>query len=124
MEWWNYLIAGGAALIGFIVKWLLDKYGNKYAQAALQFLNDAIVISVTAVNQVYVDAIRAAKEDGVLTDEEKAAAKKMALEFIWSQIPAKFIDALKKMFGSEDVLASYVDKNIEAAVKDIKDGSL
>ena len=123
MNWWNILISAGGLVAGIVIKWAIDKIANKYADAALQFLDESIVVAVTAVNQVYVDAIKAANEDGVLTDEEKAAAKKMAWDFVWKQIPPKFIEALKKMFTDEK-LEAYVDANIEAAVSGVKDGSL
>lgn len=124
MEWWNILLSAAGVVAGIIIKWAVDKIANKYADAALEFLNEAILISVQAVNQVYVDAIKAANEDGVLTDEEKKQAKALAWDYVFKQIPPKFIDALKKMFGSDAALSGYVDAGIEAAVKDAKEGNL
>lgn len=121
MEWWNYVIAGAGVILGAVIKWLLDKYANKYAQAALDFLNDVIVTSVYAVNQVYVDEIKKGKEDGVLTDEEKKKAKDMAWDYVFKQIPPKFMDALKKLFGSAEALSAHVETNIEATVKEAKE---
>ena len=123
MEWWNILLSAAGVVAGILIKWAVDKIANKYADAALELLNDAIVISVAAVNQVYVDAIKSASEDGTLTDEEKKQAKAMAWDYIFKQLPPKFIEALKKMFGTE-ALNTYVDTGIEAAVKAAKEGSL
>ena len=120
MEWWNYVIAGAGVILGAVIKWLLDKYGNKYAKAALDFLNDIIVISVYAVNQIYVDEIKKGREDGTLTDEEKKKAKDMAWDYIFKQIPPKFLDALKKLFGSTEALSAHIETNIEATVQEAK----
>lgn len=121
MEWWNYLIAAGGVILGAVIKWLLDKYANKYAQAALDFLNDVIVTSVYAVNQVYVDAIKQKRKDGTLTPEEKKEAKDMAWDYVFKQIPPKFMDALKKLFGSAEALSAHIETNIEATVKEAKE---
>lgn len=120
MEWWNYVIAGAGVILGAVIKWLLDKYANKYAKAALDFLNDIIVISVYAVNQIYVDEIKKGREDGTLTDEEKKKAKDMAWDYIFKQIPPKFLDALKKLFGSTEALSAHIETNIEATVQEAK----
>jgi len=120
MEWWNYVIAGAGVILGAVIKWLLDKYGNKYAQAALEFLDGAIVTAVYAVNQVYVEGIKKGKEDGVLTDEEKKTAFNMAKDYIFKQIPPKFLDALKKLFGSTEALSAHIETNIEATVQEAK----
>ena len=124
MEWWNILLSAAGVVAGILIKWAVDKIANKYADAALEFLNEAIAIGVTAANQVYVDAIKAASEDGTLTDEEKRQAKSLAWDYVFKQLPPKFIEALKKMFGTAEALNTYVDTGIEAAVKAAKEGSL
>ena len=124
MEWWNYLIAGVAALVGFILKWLLDKYSNNMVQAALTFLNGAIPEAVYAVNQIYVDAIKAASEDGLLTDEEKKYAKQLCWDHIMAKIPPLFLAALQKLFATPGALNTHIDDGIEAAVKAAKIDSL
>jgi hypothetical protein len=124
MEWWNVLIAAGAAVAGIFIKWALDKFANKYADAALKFLDQVIVESVYAVNQVYVDAIKLASEDGTLTDEEKAEAKAKAWDYIFRQIPPKFLAALKELFGSAEALSTRIDVGIESAVKAAKEEGL
>lgn len=120
MEWWNIVLAAAGVILGAVIKWLLDKYGNKYAQAGLEFLNGAIVAAVYAVNQVYVDEIKKAREDGELTAEEKRHAFDMAKDYILKQIPPLFLKAVKKLFGGAENLNAYVDTQIEAAVKEAK----
>lgn len=124
MDFWNIIISALAVVAGIVIKWAIDKFANKYADAALEFLNEAIAIAVYAVNQVYVDAIKLGREDGTLTDEEKADAKAKAWDYVFKMIPPKFLAALQKMFGSPAALSSYVDAGIEAAVKEAKEGSL
>lgn len=120
MEWWNIVLAGAGVILGAVIKWLLDKYGNKYAQAGLEFLNGAIVAAVYAVNQVYVDEIKKAREDGILTPEEKRHAFDLAKDYVLKQIPPLFLAAVKKLFGGAENLNAYVDTQIEAAVKEAK----
>jgi len=120
MEWWNYVIAGAGVILGAVIKWLLDKYGNKYAQAALEFLDGAIVTAVYAVNQVYVEGIKKGREDGTLTDEEKKTAFNMAKDYILKQIPPLFLAAVKKLFGGAEALNAYVETKVEAVVQEAK----
>lgn len=85
-----------AALITALVALLTwgMKKGLAYLDAKTKFLDgesqaktkehvkaeiiDAVVVSVSATAQCYVDAIKAAKADGKLTDEEKAEARAQA----------------------------------------------
>lgn len=124
MEWWNYLIIVAGAVLAYVIKWLMDKYGNVWVQRGLEFLDYVIVQSVLTVNQIYVDERKKALEDGVWTDEEKATAKKMCLDWIWAQVPKKILDLLTKWFGSKEKMEAYVSSGIEAAVRDAKEGNL
>lgn len=117
---WSIVFAAVAALLGYAIKWLLEKYSNKYIQAALEFLDQAIVTAVYAVNQVYVDEIKKARADGELTDEEKKHAFDLAWDYVKKQIPPLFMAALKKLFGGDAGVSSYVETKIEAVVKEAK----
>lgn len=124
MEWWNYLIVIAGAVLGYIVKWLLEKYANVWAQRGLEFLDVVIIQSVLTVNQIYVDERKKGLEDGTWTDEERLNAKKMCFDWIWAQVPKKVMDLLVKWFGDKGKLEAYVSAGIEAAVKSSKEGNL
>lgn len=123
MEWWNYLIIVLGAVLGYVIKWLMEKYGNVWVQRGLEFLDNVIVQSVLTVNQIYVDA-KKNDPDGVWTDEEKALAKKMCFDWVWAQVPQKMLVLLAKWFGEQGKLEAYVSSSIEATVKDVKEGNL
>lgn len=124
MEWWNYLIIAGGAVLGYVVKWLLDKYSQVWVQFVLDLVDSVIIKSVLTVNQIYVDEKKKGEADGMWTDEEKALAKKMCMDWVKVQLPQAIIAFLTKWFGSEGKFEAYVSAGIESAVKAAKEGSL
>lgn len=87
------IAAAVVALLGLIVKWIAKKF--ELAQAKADALA-ALATAVAYVQQTYADEIKKASEDGVLTDEEKAKARRTALSTAISIAPdnaAKIIKA-------------------------------
>lgn len=124
MEWWNYLIIIAGAVLGYVVKWLMEKYSSVWAQRGLEFLDTVIIQSVITVNQIYVDERKKGMADGKWTEDEQINAKKMCFDWVWAQVPKKILELLTKWFGSKDKLEAYVSSGIEVAVKEAKEGSL
>lgn len=87
------VVTGLLPLIFALLAWALKK-GMDYIDAKTKFLDaegqskvkenakseivDAVVVSVQATTQCYVDAIKKARADGRLTDEEKREARAQA----------------------------------------------
>lgn len=110
------LATWGVAKLNQLVK---AKIKNEYWSGVLARLNDAVFTAVKSVHQSFVDPLK--KENGGLTDENKAIAKKMAVETAKSYIGAKGLQELAKVFGlGADETEQMINDKVEAAVSDIK----
>lgn len=74
---------------------------------------------VVEVNQVYVNALRAADDDNVITDEEKAEAKKMAIAKFKEQWGVEGLKELAKIIGVGDALDSWLETLLESTVAEV-----
>ncbi len=91
------------------------KYG-----AALAKVNEGTLVAVKAVEQEMRPLIKAAAEDGVLTDEEKAKLKAKAVEL--SLLHFGDLKPLLKDLGYQttEELKEFVRSKIEASIHDMK----
>lgn len=115
------------ALLSWLAVWLAkmiqSKTQNSYLRGALIRLDDAIFTAVKGVTQTYVDAIKAASEDGTLTDNEKALAKAAAVSDARLLLGPKGLAALVKVLGiNESLINDFLGSKVEAAVADLKTG--
>jgi len=97
------------------------KVKNEYLRGTLVRLDDAVLAAVREVQQVTVEAIKAASADGKLTPDEKAQVKAKAVEAVKAHLGMKGLGELAKVLGlSGDAVEKMLSTRIEAAVHDLK----
>jgi hypothetical protein len=97
------------------------KVKNEYLRGVLGRLDDAVLAAVREVQQVTVDAIKAASADGKLTPEERARVKQVAIDAVKSHLGAKGLAELARILGLEDgAIDKLLSTRVEAAVHDLK----
>lgn len=68
------------SVIGLILAWGLRFLVKKYSQSkGVADATEALVLGIQHVQTTYTEALKKAKEDGKLTDEEAKQAKELAL---------------------------------------------
>lgn len=120
--WPVLLLAVGRYLLPKIKEWLdtkIDGEKHGYAEKVAIRATDAVYTAVSEVGQTYVDAIKAGKADGKLTDEEKSEAKKRAEKRARELIGPKGIKVLADVLGAGGV-GTFIASKVEAAVADSK----
>lgn len=122
---WEMLAPAVVAFLGWasirLANWLKAKTKNEYLSGALVRLNDAVFSAVKEVEQTVVGAIRRAKADGKITDEEKAEIKAKAIAAVKSYLGAKGLLELAKVLGLDGAaLDALIGAKIEGAVHDMK----
>jgi hypothetical protein len=110
------LTVGLLALTGLAARHLLPMIGWRYARDVASRAMNEIVFAVNEVAQVYADAIKDARKDGKLTDEEKAEAKRLAIEAAKRNLGPPGIKRLGRVLGIEDV-TDWIAGKVESAVK-------
>lgn len=104
-----------ALLAGLVSKYIVTLTSNKWAQGVIQRAYKEIEEAVVEVMQTYVAELKKANADGVLTDQEKAIAKQMALAVFRDNLGSKGLARLARALGLEDVTA-WVENKLEGAV--------
>lgn len=100
-------------------KFLADKIkSNRWSGMILRAGLSMRTIAIE-VNAVYVKALKDAGQDGVWTDEEKAKAKKMALDKFKEQWGAKGLKELARIIGFGDALDSWLGSLLESTLADL-----
>lgn len=110
---WALVFVGGLAAT-LILKAMKDGTAKEIVSRALTEVGHAVL----AVTQTYVSAIKAASEDGVLTDQEKAEAKAKAIALVKQNIGKDGLLKLAKILGVD--LDGWLGTKIEAAVATAK----
>jgi hypothetical protein len=106
-----------AALVGFGIQWIRVKTADLRWQSVLDQLEDVVDTAVAAVQQVTVDALKAAAADGHLTAEEKARAFAEALTQVKLVLGTKGLATLQAALqAGQEALEAYLRAKIEAAV--------
>jgi hypothetical protein len=96
-------------------RYLLPHIKNVWVVGTINRFGFEIRAAVLAVAQGYVNDIKKAREDGKLTDEEKAEAKRRAIAMAKSYIGPKGLKILARVLGLDNVTDWIADK-IEAEV--------
>jgi hypothetical protein len=99
------------ALLGKALSRWADVLSERYKLAFIARLDDQIMGYVTELFSVEVEAAKAAAKDGKLSDEEKAAFKRKAIEITKKHVG---LGALANVFGS--TLDAEVGARVDKAV--------
>lgn len=108
------LVAVGGLVSALILKTMKAGTVRDIVGRALSEVGTAVM----AVAQGYVDALKAASADGVLTDQEKAEAKAKALALAKANIGTEGLKKLAKILGVD--VDGWLGTKIEAAVKTLQ----
>jgi hypothetical protein len=106
--------------VGYLVSLLrvqAEKVKNETARAsliaAIAEAERVAVDAVQATNQVLVDGLREASEDGKLTKEEAAEAMRMAVEYLQSHLTPGALQILQAAYGPiEEWIESYLEAKL------------
>ena len=110
----TWAAAKGAQLITAKIK-------NETLRGILVRLDDAVLSAVREVQQVTVDAIKAASADGTLTPDEQAQVKQAAIASVKSYLGPKGIVEIAKVLGLDGIAVdALLATRVEAAVHDLK----
>lgn len=105
------------ALAAFVAKHLVD---HVFVQGLLSRLVVEAKAVVLEVEQTYVDSIKAAKIDGVLTSSEAAEARSQALVKLRENIGQKGLDRLGRILGLTGLgVSALLSTHLEASVKQL-----
>jgi hypothetical protein len=99
-----------ALLVRFIFSMIDSTIIRRYVDA----LWDEIRAAVLEVEQTYVSALKLANGDGVLTNAEKAEAKRMAIKIAKANFGAKGLARLARAFGMD--MDGWIGNKIEAVI--------
>lgn len=117
------LAAAGLALASYLTLWVNSKVKNEKAAGVINRSKDLIFALVKKANQTIVAGIKAASEDGILTDEEKKQIKNAVLADFKEILGVTGLQAITYALGisgSAGALDKWLDTQIEAAVHDVK----
>lgn len=103
------LFSGLAALLGRL---LIELVKSKVLREHIVRLGGEVESAVREVLQTYVSKLKEYNADGKLTDEEKAMAKKYAIEIAKSNFGSKGLLALGRIFDVE----KYIGGKVEAVL--------
>lgn len=104
-----------------VAQFINAKVKNEYLRGALVRLDDAVLAAVREVQQVTVEAIKAASADGKMTPEERTQVKKAAIDAAKAHLGAKGLAELMKVLGlSGDAVEKLLSTRVEAAVYDLR----
>ena len=106
--------------VGYLISLLrvqAEKVKNDTARAsliaAIAEAERVAVDAVQATNQVLVDGLREASEDGKLTKEEAAEAMRMAVEYLQSHLTPGALQILQAAYGPiEEWIESYLEAKL------------
>lgn len=122
MEWAAPIVAAVVVwALGMLARWLAGRTRNEALLALIAQVQDAVGGAVRETQQTFVAALKEARSDGKLTDEEKKQALDAALATAKKVLGEKGLAALRSATGAS---AEEVDKllkaRIEAAVHDLR----
>jgi hypothetical protein len=114
------------SLLGLLLSKLVHKFiTNITAQGVVDRFGFELKAAVLSVGQTYVSDLRRANEDGVLTDEERAEAKRRAVEAVKAYLGMPGLKALAKVVGLDlDKLDGWIGHHVEAEVARSKPADL
>lgn len=123
MELWILsLIPGVVGVLAMLGRWLLGRIRATWARNVLYKLGRLAELIVLEVSQTYTEAIKLASEDGRLTAEERAAARRLALDELRSRLSfAELAKALATLGepGTPDLVAAAALEKAHAGLQSI-----
>lgn len=127
MDWNIILVDVGQAvvpwavtfLVGLLSKYVYSKIQSDFWRSVATNATTEVFDAAQEVHQTYIKQIKKGREDGVLTDEERAKAKRMAVETAKSNLGAKGVARLGKIVGAQGV-DNYLSTKVESAVSALK----
>lgn len=130
---WSDIATGVAPVLGTVLVAVLTWLGarlaslitanihNVYLRGVLVRADDAVITAVKEVGQIYVDELKKANVDGVLTADEKAQAKKNAVAKAKEYLGPKGLILIEQVLGlTGSALDGFLGGKVEAAVVDNK----
>jgi hypothetical protein len=93
-------------LFAAYIELLRAKAKNERIAWVLAVVGDAVADTVSSANQTLVDDLKAAREDGKLTEEEKKQIKERVLGTVKMKLKADVMKALEEAFDSPDLIIS------------------
>ena len=121
MQFWELLFGFLTVLIttviGFLTAWAKQKTQSTTMKNAIDILDQTLQNVVNSVQQTYVEAIRAAHEDGILTEAEKIEAKRQAVDMAKAALSPGLMAMLSLAYDNLDELISHW---IEAKITEAK----
>ena len=109
----NWLLVAISAILARYIYVLIESTVTRRYVSALW---DEVRAAVLEVEQTYVAALRRGREDGLLTDDEKAEARKLAIETAKSNFGLKGLKRLAKIFDVD----KWIGTKLEATVAAVK----
>jgi hypothetical protein len=104
-------------------RFLADRIKNTRVGEMIAAAGQELRAVITEVHNTYVEALKAANEDGKLTDEERAKAKKMAIAKFKENWGIKGIKRMTKVLGIGGSVDSWLGTQVEATLSDMKDAA-
>jgi hypothetical protein len=116
-------VIGGlvAWALAMAAKWLREKANNETATTVIALVEDAVTYAVREAEQTLVEDLKAKREDGKLTDDEKRDALQSALTAAKRALGEKGLASLEKLLGAIDV-DKFLISRIEGEVHDLRNG--
>jgi len=112
-----------AALVAVLGRYVWDKINRESLRAIAQRACAEVIDAVLEVWQTYVSGLKKGRDDGQLTDEEKAIAKRMAIETAKTNLGAKGLARLARALGFGTDLAkveNWIGSKAETAIATLK----
>ena len=104
-----------------LASFIRSKVDNEYLRGVLVRVDDAVVTAVKDLQQTVVAEIKAASDDGKISEAEKRRIKDAAVANVKSYLGAKGIRVLAEVLGlSGGALDSFLGSKVEAAVHDLR----
>lgn len=111
----------GTVIMGFFTKALASAVGllsskvrNETLRGIVERLDDLVLKVVNEVYQTYVREIKNAREDGTLTEEEKAEAKRIAIAKLKEYLGPKGLTELHWLVtgNADDFLSTLIENTV------------
>ena len=101
VELQDVLLSLVVAVLGIAARWIAKRIDASDTKAEAI---EAILLAVNVVRQTYVDDLKAASQDGTLTDAEKSEARRRAVTTALQLVGPKAADLIRS-WGEEKVRA-------------------
>lgn len=116
------LVLAITTALGYAIRWLSAKVHSERVQTLLATVQEAIEAVVREAEQTLVEGLKKARLDGKLSEEERTAVLKAAIDSAKRAIGTKGLALLESAAGvGEAELDSWLRTRIEAEVQKLRD---